>query len=125
MDWKLSFGSVGLIALILTGGLVWYNIQNAPREVPPSISFSEPAVINPYPELEGVHIKINRATVEELQQLPGIGETKAQAIYDYVQACGGIKSFRQLLDVEGIGEKTLRNIQPYLTISPPDKKGQP
>lgn len=118
MEAEFRFGRADCADPYGRARLVQYS-ERPTGGAPPSISFSEPAVINPYPELEGVHININRATVEELQQLPGIGETKAQAIYDYVQACGGIKSFRQLLDVEGIGEKTLRNIQPYLTISPP------
>ncbi|MEM1483348.1 helix-hairpin-helix domain-containing protein [Oscillospiraceae bacterium PP1C4] len=118
MDWKLGYGAVGLIALLLSAGLIWYEVQNAPVEVSARISFhSAEPVINPYPELEGLKVRINSASVEELQQLPGIGATKAQAIYNYIKDYGKITMFSQLLEIEGIGEKTLNEIKPFLSLT--------
>ncbi len=116
MDWKLGYGSVGLIALLLSGGLVWYEIKNAPAEIPPRIAFSSAPVLNPYPELDGLRVRVNSASVEELQLLPGIGPAKAQAIYDYIKDYGKITRLEQLLEIEGIGEKTLEEIRPFLSL---------
>lgn len=51
-------------------------------------------------------ININTATLQELQTLPGIGETRAQAILAYRQKNGPFAKPEQLIKVAGIGEKT-------------------
>lgn len=73
-------------------------------------------LLNPYPELEGVVIDINHATKEELEQLPGIGPVKAGDIVDYVKEKGPLTSLEELLEVKGIGEKTLEKLRPFLSI---------
>jgi len=74
-------------------------------------------------EIEETEIKadvtvcINTATAEELSSvLPGIGEKKALAIVEYRELVGGFDSVDELIEVEGIGEKTLENIRPYCTV---------
>ena len=48
-------------------------------------------------------VNINSATVEQLQKLPGIGETYAQAIVSYREANGKFKSIENIKRVSGIG----------------------
>lgn len=63
-------------------------------------------------------VNINTATAEELDEaLPGIGETKAKRIVEYREAAGGFDSVDELLNVSGIGEKTLENLRPYCRVS--------
>ncbi len=61
-------------------------------------------------------IHLNTATEEELMTLPNIGEKRAKAIVEYREDIGGFASVYQLEAVNGIGEKILEDILPYLTL---------
>ncbi len=61
-------------------------------------------------------VNINTATVFELETLPGIGFTKAQAIIDYRTNHGSFTSFETLDDVPGIGPATINLIRPFATV---------
>jgi competence protein ComEA len=50
-------------------------------------------------------ININTATSSQLQNLPGIGKKKAQAIIDYRSENGRFLSVEELSNVKGIGKK--------------------
>lgn len=52
-------------------------------------------------------VNVNLGTAEQLQQLPGIGPALAQRIIDWRETNGGFSSLDQLLEVSGIGPKTL------------------
>lgn len=59
-------------------------------------------------------ININTADKETLTQLPGVGPKTADAILKYRKANGKFKSPNDLLNVKGIGEKTLKKMKPLL-----------
>lgn len=60
-------------------------------------------------------ININNATAEELANaLPGIGPGKAQRIVDWRRENGAFQYLEQLLEVSGIGPKTLERITPFI-----------
>jgi competence protein ComEA len=61
-------------------------------------------------------ININSATAEELDSLSGIGPTKAQAIVDYRNQNGPFRTVDDLLNVPGIGPKTLETIRDQITV---------
>lgn len=56
-------------------------------------------------------ININKADAYELESLDGIGEKKAQSIIEYRNEHGPFKSKNELLNVKGIGESILNNIE--------------
>uniref|UniRef100_A0A7C4U478 Helix-hairpin-helix DNA-binding motif class 1 domain-containing protein n=1 Tax=Caldisericum exile TaxID=693075 RepID=A0A7C4U478_9BACT len=60
-------------------------------------------------------ININTASKEELMNLPGIGDVKAQAIIDYRTKNGTFKDIHEIVNVSGIGEKTFEKIKDLIT----------
>ncbi len=56
-------------------------------------------------------IDINTAGLEELQTLKGVGPVTAQRILDYRTRIGRFDSVDQLLEVKGIGTKTLEKFR--------------
>lgn len=61
-------------------------------------------------------VKINYATQEEIETLSGIGPSKAQAIIQYREEHGFFNSVEDLLQISGIGEKTLEKIKEDIQI---------
>jgi len=55
------------------------------------------------------------ATIEH--KLKGVGAIKAQAIVKYRQQNGPFKSIEELVNVSGIGEKTLDKIRSQISVS--------
>ena len=61
-------------------------------------------------------VNINRATVAELDRLPGVGPAIAQRIIDYRQEKGGFVSVEEIKLVSGIGDKMFENIKDLIEI---------
>ena len=61
-------------------------------------------------------ININTATLEELQTLSGIGESKAKAIIEYREENGNFSKPEDILNVSGIGESVYEKIKDNITV---------
>jgi competence protein ComEA len=62
-------------------------------------------------------VDLNVATAEQLQRLPGIGPKKAEAILALRQK-RPFTRVTQLLEVRGIGKRTLDRLKPHVTVGP-------
>ena len=60
-------------------------------------------------------ISINKGTLEELQTLPGIGESKAKTIIKYRSENGSFKSIEDIKNVNGIGTTLYEKIKDKIT----------
>lgn len=61
-------------------------------------------------------INLNTATLEELQTLSGIGESKAQAIITYREEVGAFEKIEDLMKVSGIGEALYEKVKDHITV---------
>ena len=59
-------------------------------------------------------VDVNRATVDELVAVPGIGEALAKRIVEFRSKNGPFERVDDLLKVRGIGEKSLEKLRPHL-----------
>jgi competence protein ComEA len=64
-----------------------------------------------------VVVNLNTATATELEGLPGIGASTAARIIDYRQKHGPFKKVEELMNVQGIGEKSFLKLRSHITVA--------
>lgn len=62
-------------------------------------------------------VDLNLATEAALEALPKIGPATAKRIVEYRKQVGTIKTVDELVNVQGIGPKTLEVLRPHVTVS--------
>ena len=68
------------------------------------------------PPASGPLVNLNTASEEQLDTLPGVGPVTAQKILQWRTAHGAFSAVDELLEVDGIGEKTLADLAPLVTL---------
>lgn len=63
-----------------------------------------------------VMVNVNTASAAEFEQLPGIGAKVAARIVDYRTKKGPFKKVEELMNVQGIGEKSFLKLRSQLTV---------
>ncbi len=63
------------------------------------------------PRADAQKLDINKATHEELTRVKGIGDKKAAAILQFIRDHGPVRKMDELLEVRGVGEKTLDRLK--------------
>jgi comEA protein len=102
-NWKTTLASAALITML--AGSAGTRVVEASQETK---SATVASVVN-----------LNTATEAELQALPGLGPAIAKRIVDYRQKSGGFKKVEDLMNVQGIGEKSFLRLKPLLTVAAP------
>jgi competence protein ComEA len=64
----------------------------------------------------GPPVNLNTATQVELEALPEVGPVTAQAILSWRDEHGGFTAVTELLEVDGIGDATLAQLAPHVTV---------
>lgn len=99
-----------------TPALVQPTAEPSPSSTPSSTPSPSAAAESGDKVQPGERINLNTATAEELQRLPGIGPTRAQAIVDDRAANGPFRIPEDLTRVKGIGEGILEGLIDYVTV---------
>jgi competence protein ComEA len=61
-------------------------------------------------------VNVNTATASDFESLPGIGPKVAARIVEYRQKNGPFKKIEELMNVQGIGEKSFLKLRGQLTV---------
>ncbi len=69
-------------------------------------------------------LDLNVATVEQLEQLPGIGPATAKAIVQFREKSGPFRRVEDLLAIRGITKRKLETLRPYVTVQAAPKGGR-
>jgi len=97
------------------------SVESSPLPLPEvndsakSDSFKEPEITE-YAPIDTARININKATAEELQQLPGIGPAYSTRILEWRKEYGEFTRVDQLLEIRGIGPVRLEKIRPLIEL---------
>ena len=113
---------LNLAATITDGSLIYVPSLSIEAEAKPPDSVASDRITESKPTLPSIPntrpftepINLNTATVDQLKALPGIGDTRANQIIEFRTAIGQFSTLDQLLDIHGIGERTLEAIRPMV-----------
>lgn len=132
MNWKIrrkmkdksSFRliSIGFVSGIVFSGLLLLTINiirgnQVRNSIPVNATVVSSGINKGIPEPSSEKIDLNQATLTQLETLPGIGETKANAIIEFRNKYGAFEDISELSYVPGIGNTLLKSIQDLVIIN--------
>jgi competence protein ComEA len=68
------------------------------------------------PAAAALVVNLNTATSAQLEALPGVGAKVATRIIEYREKNGPFKKIEELMNVQGVGEKSFLKLKPQLTV---------
>ncbi len=112
---------VNLAQALTDGERVWVPV---PGEDPPVLVSQGYGALGPGgappggagPAAAATPLPLNTADQAQLEELPGVGPVTAQRILAWRQEHGRFTSVDELLEVSGIGERTLEQLRPLVTL---------
>jgi competence protein ComEA len=104
-------------ARIVTTLVLAASLAGALAAVPAARAAAAPAAPAAAVASESRPVDINTAPSDALQSVPGIGKSLAQRIIAFREKNGAFQTVDDLLKVQGIGEKSLQKLRPYLTVA--------
>lgn len=109
-----DLNQVNLAQPLSDGMVIWVP----PRQGPANALSSAGTVWQPPFASSGGEAKINLNTAdkEKLMTLPGVGETRAEAILQYRREHGPFRSVSDLRKIQGFGPKTLERLKERITV---------
>ena len=112
---RADLSGVNLAARLEDGQQVLVPVRGAAGATGAATAGAAPGIGAAPPGAAGVpKASLGSATVEQLDQIDGIGPTLAQRIVEYRTEHGGFRSIGELREVEGIGEKRFETLRDAL-----------
>ena len=106
--------ALNLARLLVDGEQLLVGVD-APAVVPPAPGAIAPGTPGA-PGAPGALVDLNLATQPELEELPEVGPVTAAAIIAWREQNGGFTAVAELLEVDGIGDATLAQLTPLVTV---------
>jgi competence protein ComEA len=110
---RADLSALNLAAELEDGRQVLVPLRAAAATVGSAVAGSTGAAA---PEAMAAPLNLNTATPEQLDELDGIGPTTAQHIIEYREAHDGFRSVEELDQVPGIGETRLASLREQVTV---------
>ena len=95
-------------------GIAFVVLFGLGSAVPGNVAIAAQAKTQASPENP---VDINKATVESLATVPGIGKVTAERIVEWRETNGPFRRIEDLMKVKGIGDKTFDRLRPYIKVS--------
>jgi len=111
-------GAMLVVTIIVVLWIGW----PAPKETPMQAEPNQPMTVQATSVPASVSVKapskvdLNRAGVDELTRLPGVGPVLAQRMVEWRKAHGRYRSVDDLQEVKGIGKKRMEQLRPLVFV---------
>jgi competence protein ComEA len=105
----VDLSSLNLARVLVDGEQILVGVAAAP-------GVAASASSRPGTSTAGGLVNLNTAGLDDLETLPGVGPVTAQKILDWRTSHGAFTAVDELLEVDGIGEKTLAELAPHVTL---------
>lgn len=106
----VNLSTLNLARLLVDGEQILVGVVGVsgvpPTSIPGTTALATPAGL----------VNISTATQAQLEELPGVGPVTALAILTWRADNGSFSSVDELLEVSGIGDATLEDLRPYVTV---------
>jgi competence protein ComEA len=103
---------MGSSSAVLETGTLLTIVKESPQEIKVKLERMEAKKLLVF----SIPLDLNRASVEDLCLLPGIGESLAQEVLSYRERRRGFRSVEELKNVKGIGEKKYQTLKDFFII---------
>ena len=107
----VNLTSINLARVLIDGEQIVVGAQVTPAPAPAPSGITGSGETGPT-----VLVNLNLAGQTELETLPQVGPVTATSIITWREQNGGFTAVEELLEVDGIGEKTLAQIAPHATV---------
>jgi competence protein ComEA len=107
---QVDLSSINLARLLVDAEQILVGVP------PAATSYPYPGVPTTTSTTSPVLINLNTATEPELETLPGVGPVTAAAILQWRAEHGSYTSVDELLEIDGIGDATLADLAPLVTV---------
>ncbi len=104
--------SLAVVAVLAGGAVYASRVSEGAPKVVYTASLEEVAAESE----SSLKVDINDADAEELDELPEVGPSTAEAIMEYRRANGSFTAVEELEEVPGIGPATIEKIEPFATV---------